>query len=208
LITVSWLDRQILDLKSSYWLKSHCIYFWDVHCKSVNASMLEMGHDPTQAYFRPAVNKGLTCLWPGYLLTLPDEIFWSEVKKLWILGEIFLIQRWLTWPNPTQALKNWPDPGQKFLTWTHHYAVCIYHRVLISLIFFQDGMTLYCFAILDPGLFFSFQVSSHFSLLASLSWSEALNGSPLKIFCDCGNKYFDKKILATDTQNKIAIHCN
>jgi len=33
---------------------------------------VEMGPDPTRAYFWPAVNKRPTCLWPGYFPTRPE----------------------------------------------------------------------------------------------------------------------------------------
>jgi len=49
----------------------------------IKASQLEMGPDPTRAYFWPAVNKRPTRLWPGYFLTRPEEIFFRpEGKKL------------------------------------------------------------------------------------------------------------------------------
>jgi len=42
---------------------------------------LEMGPDPTQVYFWPAVNKRPTYLRPGYFLTQPKEIFWTQREK-------------------------------------------------------------------------------------------------------------------------------
>jgi len=72
-----------------------------------------MGPDPTPACFWPALNKGPTWLWPGYSLTLPNEIFFPEGKKIKNLGfleEVCQISRWLT---P-------PDPGQKNLAQAQH----------------------------------------------------------------------------------------
>jgi len=56
---------------------------------------LEMGPDPTRAYFWPAVNKRLTRLWPEYFLTWPKEIFFTrreKIEKFDIFSENF--------PNP------------------------------------------------------------------------------------------------------------
>jgi len=75
---------------------------------------LEMCPDPTQGYFRAAVNKRLTRLWPGYFLTQLEKIFWPEGKN-WKFG-IFRgnfpnpNQRWLTRPNLTRVKKIWPRP--------------------------------------------------------------------------------------------------
>jgi len=59
-------------------------------------SVIEMGPDPTQAYFWPAVNKRLTQLRPGYFLTRPEAIFLTrrekKMKNLTFLGVIFQIQ--------------------------------------------------------------------------------------------------------------------
>jgi len=87
---------------------------------------------PTQAYFWPAVNKKPARLWPGYLLTRPEEIFLTRREKLKILTfleEIFPMQTQTIkgWPNLTQHKPQkltWFDPGKKFLTRTHHYSVC------------------------------------------------------------------------------------
>jgi len=38
-------------------------------------SKVEMGSDPTRAYFWPSVNKKSICLWLSYFLTRPEEIF-------------------------------------------------------------------------------------------------------------------------------------
>jgi len=73
-----------------------------------------MGPDLTQAYLWPAVNKRPTRLQPGYIPTLPEEIFFDpKGKNLTFLGEIFQIQT-----QTIVATKNWPDRGQKVLTRT------------------------------------------------------------------------------------------
>jgi len=81
---------------------------------------LEMGLDPTRAYFWPAVNKRLTRLF----LTWPEEMFLTRRGKNWKIldfqGEIFQTQTKDGWPGPTWPTKILPDPGQNFLTWTHH----------------------------------------------------------------------------------------
>jgi len=72
-----------------------------------------MGPDPTRAYFWPAVNKGPTLDWPGYFLTLPDEIFSlpvGEKMKNWDFWGKFL--RLSARPDPTQPRH------QNFLTIT------------------------------------------------------------------------------------------
>jgi len=78
---------------------------------------LEMGPDPTRAYFWPAVKKRPTRLWPGYFPTLPEDILFDprgkKLKNLTFLEEIFQIL--------IQAINGWSDPGQKILTQTHHY---------------------------------------------------------------------------------------
>jgi len=70
-----------------------------------------MGPELTRAYFWPAVNNRPTCLWLGYFLTQPKEVFFwpvgKKLKNLRFLGEIFQIQ--------TQIINGWPDLGQKFL---------------------------------------------------------------------------------------------
>jgi len=66
---------------------------------------VEMGPDPTRAYFWPAVNKGLTHPWPRYFLIQREKI---EKWGLW--GETFQIQRWL-WLDLTRPSKNWPFPA-------------------------------------------------------------------------------------------------
>jgi len=77
---------------------------------------IEMGPDPTQAYFWPAVNKRPTQLWPWYFLTRPKDIFidpkGKKLKNLGFIGEIFQTQtpNQKRWPDPTQATKYWPDP--------------------------------------------------------------------------------------------------
>jgi len=44
---------------------------------------VEMGPDPTQAYFWPTVNKGPTRPWPRYILTWPEAIFFYPKQKNW-----------------------------------------------------------------------------------------------------------------------------
>jgi len=44
---------------------------------------LEMGPDPTRAYFWPAVNKRQAHIWPRYFLTRPDVIFLTLKEKYW-----------------------------------------------------------------------------------------------------------------------------
>jgi len=85
-------------------------------------SAIEMGPDPTQAYFWIAVNKRPTRLRPGYFLTWTEEIFFDPKEKLTFLVEIFQIQTQTIngWPNTNRVTKNRPDPVQKILTWTHH----------------------------------------------------------------------------------------
>jgi len=56
------------------------------------AVMCRDGPWPNPSILLPAVNKWWTHLWPGYFLTLPDEIFltWREkIENLGFLGEIF-----------------------------------------------------------------------------------------------------------------------
>jgi len=82
----------------------------------------EMGLDPTWAYLWPAINKRPTCLWPGYFLTQPKEIFltWREkIKKFDVFRENFPNpnHRCLTRPVPTIARKNWPNPTQVKKFW-------------------------------------------------------------------------------------------
>jgi len=78
------------------------------------ALLVEMGPNPTRAYFWPAVNKRPTGFDPGTFR--PEAIFFDpkgkKLKNLTFLGDIFKIQ--------TKTKNVWPDPGQKFLTQTHH----------------------------------------------------------------------------------------
>jgi len=72
--------------------------------KKYNTMVLEMGPDPTQAYFWPAVNKGLS--WVFF-----DPIQWDFFDpkgknwKIGILEKIYKTQRWLSLLRHT-ALKN------------------------------------------------------------------------------------------------------
>jgi len=75
---------------------------------------LEMGPDPTRAYFWPAVNKRPARPPLTQVLFDPTRriFFWpngEKLKNLTFLGEIFQIQ--------TQTINGWPDPGQKFTSY-------------------------------------------------------------------------------------------
>jgi len=85
---------------------------------------LEIGPDPTRAFFWPAVNKRPTRVLSDLTRS---KFFWPEGKKM----EKFDIFRgnfpnsnpnhkWLTRPNPSHKKLTRPDPGQKILTGTHH----------------------------------------------------------------------------------------
>jgi len=75
-----------------------------------------MGPDPIWAYFRLAVNKRLTRIWPRYFLTQLEEIFfWPERKKndnFVILKEIVHTHTQTKdgWPDPSQVKNFWPGP--------------------------------------------------------------------------------------------------
>jgi len=47
----------------------------------------EMNPDPTWAYFWPAINKRPICLWPGYFLSRPAEIFLIRREKIKKFGD-------------------------------------------------------------------------------------------------------------------------
>jgi len=100
--------EQVADL--TYWLTFH----------------VDMGPDPTRAYFWPTVNKRPTRLRPRYFLTQLEEIFfYSKGLKI----EKFNIFRG-NFPNlnSNQKWLTWPDPGQNFLTQTHHYPLNHYFK--------------------------------------------------------------------------------
>jgi len=69
---------------------------------------LEMGPVPTRAYFWPAVNKRLTCLWPEYFWTWPKENFLTrrgkKLKNLTILGKF---------SKPKPQMADLTQPGSK-----------------------------------------------------------------------------------------------
>jgi len=71
-----------------------------------------MGPDSTWAYFRRAVNKRPTHLWPGYFLSQPNDIFLTrrgkKSKNLGLLRGNF--------PNPNQRCLTRHDPSSKKLT--------------------------------------------------------------------------------------------
>jgi len=99
------------------------------------AQKVEMGPDPTRAYFWPTVNKRPTRLWPRYFPTR-SNFFWSEGKKIEkfdIFRGNFLNSnpnhKWLTPPDPRHKKLTRPDLGQKFLTRTHHYQKAIWLKI-------------------------------------------------------------------------------
>jgi len=76
-----------------------------------------MGPDLARAYFWPAVNKRLTCLWPGHFLTRPEEIF-SKSKTKPKMAD-------LARPDSSNKKFMGPDLDQKFLTRTHQYGMYV-----------------------------------------------------------------------------------
>jgi len=69
---------------------------------------LEMGPDPTQAYFWPAVNSRTACPWPGYFLTWPHEIFFNPKEKNWKIGKF---SKFISgWPDTTWVKTFLPGP--------------------------------------------------------------------------------------------------
>jgi len=52
----------------------------------ITHNKLEMGPDPTRAYFWPTVYKSSTHLWPGYFLTRLEAIFSFEGQKIGKFG--------------------------------------------------------------------------------------------------------------------------
>jgi len=116
-------------------------------------SKVEMGPDPTRAYFWPAVNKRPTRLRPRYFLTRPEEIFFDTKDKI----EKFDVFRgncrnsnpnhkWLTRPEPqkikpTRVKNFWPGPitSQKLLTECQNLKLCDHSPVVPTI--FQPRMT-------------------------------------------------------------------
>jgi len=105
-------------------------FYNDLHCSPcffgiliflfvILVKSIELGPDPTRAYFWPAVNKRPTHLWPGYLLNGPKRFFWPEGLKIFNF-DLFTgnfpnpntNHRWLPRPVSTRATKNWPDLTQ------------------------------------------------------------------------------------------------
>jgi len=77
--------------------------------------IVEIGPDPTQAYFWPAVYKGLKPILSRVLFapTWWDflDLKWKKLKKLRFLGEIIQAQTKDDWSVPTRAKKFfWPGP--------------------------------------------------------------------------------------------------
>jgi len=77
----------------------------------MNGLIIEIGPDPTRAYFWPAVNKKPTRLWPGYFLTQIEVIFLTLKEKI----EKFDIFR-VNFPTPYHRQLSRPDPSNKKLT--------------------------------------------------------------------------------------------
>jgi len=80
-------------------------------------------------HFRPAVNKGLNCLWPVYFLTQANEIFLNPKEKNWKIGVLGrnLADPELAYPtHPKHQKIKLIWPGSKFfdqdpsLVWTHN----------------------------------------------------------------------------------------
>jgi len=105
-------EQGYLKLKKFY--LGHIILFE----KLIRAYFVEMGPDPTRAYFWPTVNKRPTRLWLEYFLTWPEDIFFDpkgkNLKKLAFLREIFQTQTKDGRSDPTRATKIDPTwPGSK-----------------------------------------------------------------------------------------------
>jgi len=91
----------------------------------VDPARLEMGLDPTRAYFWPAVNKSPTRLWPRHFPTRPEAIFFDPKEKKIEKFDVFRRNfsnfnpnhKWLTRPDPTRATKNWPGPTRVKKFW-------------------------------------------------------------------------------------------
>jgi len=102
-VKIRYLSKYYMIISQNLFHTSNLKYRWAL--TRPDLTWLE----PTTPSF--PINKGLICLWPGYFLTQPDEIY------LRFYGEIFEIQRWLTQPgqqknDPTQPEWNIfnPDP--------------------------------------------------------------------------------------------------
>jgi len=65
--------------------------------------------DPSQAYFWPEVNRRPTCLWPGYFLTWPKDIFLIRRGHSWAKFSKFK-------PKPKMADPTQHDSSYKKLT--------------------------------------------------------------------------------------------
>jgi len=98
----------VLSLQVSSGIKSNHLHY----------CVLEMGPDPTWAYFWPAVNKRATRLQPEYFLTRPEEIFFKgqTIEKFDIFRGNFPNSnpnhKWLTRPDPSH--KKLTRSGSKF----------------------------------------------------------------------------------------------
>jgi len=81
-------------------------------------SEVEMGPDPTRAYFWPAVKKEANTPLTRVIFDQAQEIFFDpKLKNLMFLGKIFQTQTIDGWPYPTRATKNWPDLMRVKIFW-------------------------------------------------------------------------------------------
>jgi len=90
----------------------------------------------TKAYFWPAVNKRLACLWPGTFWPDPKRFFFiwrGKIKKIHILGEIFQTQTKNGWPGSTRVKNIWLGPMTIFSepSSPHTNPLCIHVNTLI-----------------------------------------------------------------------------
>jgi len=113
------------------------IFLWRVWCCYIHmadiklvfsfgtVSQLEMGPDPTRAYFWPAVNKRPTRLQPGYFLTRPEG---KKIEKFDVFrGNFNPNHKWLTRPEPQKIDPTWPgsknfDPDPSLITANFKYS--------------------------------------------------------------------------------------
>jgi len=86
-----WILTQTILKKLYAYRRENRIFLQDVALLGLRMAdrpttmtlVLEMGPDPTWAYFWPAVNKRPTSLWPKYFLTRHKEIFFDRKGKNW-----------------------------------------------------------------------------------------------------------------------------
>jgi len=122
-----------------FWL---VMEFYIRHCQSNTFTMcsltdclsvlwLEMGPDPTRAYFWPAVNKRLACLWPGYFFTQPQDVFLIRREKIEKFDNFSKFSKFK--PKPKMAYPTQPEPQK--IDPTHHYLCCLFNSCFSSFIF-------------------------------------------------------------------------